>query len=428
MKTEYVIIGNSVAGVNCIEGIREEDKEGNITVISEEELYNYSRPLISYYLSGRVAKDSLAFRSMDFYRDNRVKLLLNTRAERIDTGRKQVITDKGKIRFDKLLISTGGKPFIPEIEGLSEDIQGVFTFMTLSDAEHIKSYIEQNNIKKGVILGGGLIGIKCAEGLVEKDIQVSIIEMADRLLSTTLDKQGAELIEKALKEKKQCEVITQDTIRRIESKKNALFKVILSSGREIETSLLVVAVGVKPDIQVIKDTPIMYNKGIIVDEYMRTNISETYAAGDVAEGKDMITEKYSVIAIWPVAARQGKVAGMNMAGGNVIYDGLFPMNSIDIAGVPVISFGITNPLKVDRYEIIKRIDDNCYKKIVLERNRIVGCIFIGRIERSGIFLGLIRNKIEVSNFKDELLGDDFGLLVLPAEYRKHITVGEGIEV
>ncbi|HOL22542.1 MAG TPA: NAD(P)/FAD-dependent oxidoreductase, partial [bacterium] len=178
----------------------------------------------------------------------------------------------------------------------------------------------------------------------------------------------------------------------------------------------------------VKDTFIKYNRGILVDENMGSSVNFINAAGDVAEGKDMITGNNSVIAIWPVAAKQGKVAGMNMAGSDIIYDGLFPMNAVDIVGVPVISFGITNPSETDGYEIVKERRENIYKKIVLKDNRIVGCIFLGRIERSGIFQGLIKYKIDVSRFKDELLSDDFGLLVLPAEYRKHMVRGEGIEV
>jgi len=204
--------------------------------------------------------------------------------------------------------------------------------------------------------------------------------------------------------------------------------VTLSSGKNIHTELLIIAAGVRPDITLVKDTFIKYNRGILVDEHMRTSVPFIYAAGDVAEGKDMITGNNSVIAIWPVAAKQGKVAGMNMAGSDIIYDGLFPMNAVDIVGVPVISFGITNPSETDGYEIVKERRENIYKKIVLKDNRIVGCIFLGRIERSGIFQGLIKYKIDVSRFKDELLSDDFGLLVLPAEYRKHMVRGEGIEV
>jgi len=428
MNTEYLIIGNSVAGINCISGIREIDKNGSIVVVSDENVYNYSRPLISYFLGGRLGEDAISFKGEDFYKDNKVELMNGIRAEKIDVDRKEVITSRGTIEFNKLLISTGGKPVIPSIDGYAEDIEGIFTFTNLSDAKRLDGYIKRKNIKKGVILGGGLIGLKCAEGLIERGIQVSIVEMSDRLLSMTLDKDASLFIEEMLKNKKQCDVLTKETVNRIMCDGKLLSGVTLSSGKNIHTELLIIAAGVRPDITLVKDTFIKYNRGILVDEHMRTSVPFIYAAGDVAEGKDMITGNNSVIAIWPVAAKQGKVAGMNMAGSDIIYDGLFPMNAVDIVGVPVISFGITNPSETDGYEIVKERRENIYKKIVLKDNRIVGCIFLGRIERSGIFQGLIKYKIDVSRFKDELLSDDFGLLVLPAEYRKHMVRGEGIEV
>jgi len=428
MKTNYLIIGNSIAGINCIEGIRGIDRKGGLIVLSEEDCSNYSKPLISYYLGGRIEEKSLFLKGDDFYNENNADVLYETVALGIDVEKKKVFTNKSEIEFDKLLIATGGKPIMPEIEGYSEGIKGVFTFTSLSDARKLKNYIEERKCREGFILGGGLIGLKCAEGLIDKGLKVYIIEMADRLLSMTLDRDASEIIEKGLKERSDCKVLKGDTIKRIDYKDGVISRISLMSGREIETELLVIAVGVRPNIALVKETPVKYNRGILVDEHMRTNIPYIYAAGDVTEGKDMLMDRNSVIAIWPVAARQGKIAGENMAGGSAIYNGLFPMNAVDIAGYPVISFGITNPVDADKYEIMVKKDEEEYKKIVIRDNRIVGCIFLGKIDRSGIFQGLIRHKVDISRFKDSLLDDDFGLLVLPAEYRKHMVRGEGIEV
>ena len=428
MKTDYLIIGNSVAGINCIEGIRGIDRKGSLIVLSEEDCPDYSRPLISYYLSGRIEEKSLFLKGDDFYNGNNVEVLYETVALGMDVEEKKVFTNKGAIEFNKLLIATGGKPIIPEIEGYSEDIKGIFTFTSLSDARNLKKYIEEKKCREGVILGGGLIGLKCAEGLIDTGLKVYIIEMADRLLSMTLDRDASEIIEKGLKERSECEVLKGDTIKRIDYKDGGISRISLMSGREIETELLVIAVGVRPNITPVKGTPVKYNRGILVDEHMRTNIPYIYAAGDVAEGKDMLMNRDTVIAIWPVAARQGKIAGINMAGGSAIYNGLFPMNAVDIAGYPVISFGITNPVDTDKYEIMVKREEGEYKKIVIRDNRIVGCIFLGKIDRSGIFQGLIKHNVDISRFKDSLLDDNFGLLVLPAEYRKHMVSGEGIEV
>lgn len=428
MRTKYLIIGNSVSGVNCIEGIRQVDKKGKITVVSDEKVYNYSRPLISYYLGGRLKEKDLFFKEKDFYSKNGVELLLDTKAERIDVDRKKVVTDKGVIVFDKLLVSTGGKPFIPDLKGYSAGMEGVFTFTKLDDAGKIVSYIKQNNIEEAVVLGGGLIGLKCAEGLIERGIKTVIVELADRLLSTTLDRTASGIVEKALKDKKNCEVFKKDTVEEIKTVKGKPAWVFLKSGKKIKTDLLVLAIGVRPNLDIVRETGIKRNRGVTVASRMQTSLEDVYAAGDVAEGMDGLLGENAVVAIWPVAAKQGRVAGINMAGGQAVYEGMFPMNAVDIAGVPVVSFGITNPPDAPEYEVLQKTGDGFYKKIVLKNNIIIGCIFLGKIERSGIFSGIIRDRMDVSQFKTELLSDDFGLLVLPKEYRKHMVVGEGIEV
>ncbi|MCM8759419.1 MAG: FAD-dependent oxidoreductase [Candidatus Omnitrophica bacterium] len=427
METKYLIIGNSIAGVSCIEGIRSIDNVGKIVVVSKEDIQNYSRPLISYYLAGKISENSMAFRSAEFYKENSIELILNVTALSIDTKNNTLITNTGNIRFEKLLIASGGSPIVPNIQGYSKDIQGIFTFTSFSEAKKLKKYVEEEKIDNAVILGGGLIGLKCAEGLLEHNIKIHMVELSDRLLSSTLDKDASNFIETVLMEKG-CVVYKNDTIESIYSENNKISKVKLKSGKEIETKLLVIAVGVKPETSFVKDTGIQCNRGILVDQFMKTNISNIFAAGDVAEGKNLITEKSSLIAIWPVAARQGKIAGINMAGGSAVYEGMFPMNAVEIAGVPVISFGITAVDNLENYEILKKSDGKTYKKIVLHNNKIVGSIFLGKIERSGIYAGLIKNQINVAEFKSFLLEEDFGLLILPEKYRKHIVVGDGIEV
>jgi NAD(P)H-nitrite reductase large subunit len=429
METKYLIIGNSIAGVSCIQAIREVDKKGKIAVISDEGILNYSRPLISYYLGKKVPRERMAFRDEDFYSKNRVKLILNKRAERIKLTKKEVYYDSEKVKFEKLLIAVGGKPIIPLISGLDGVKEGVFTFTKFSDVESLIKYIEKNKIKEAVVLGAGLIGLKCTEGLVERGLKVKIIELADRILANTFDKSASQILEKALANWG-CEVIKENTISEVVQKKGKIQEVLLKDGRRIKTNLLIVAVGVRPNLDLIEDTAIKSNRGIIVNEYMQTNVKDVFAAGDVAEGKDFLLEKNSVIAIWPVASKQGKVAGYNMAGKKVKYEGLFIMNSVELVGIPTISFGITNPIDEENYEVLVRKEEerNYYRKIVLKENRIVGAIFMGNIERAGIFSGLIKDKVDVSSFKQDLLSDEFGLLVLPKEYRKHLVIGEGIEV
>lgn len=423
----YLIIGYSVAAVNAIKAIRSLNDDSEITVITEEERL-YSRPLISYYVADKLTEDKLSFVEDDFDRKYKINVLYLTKANYIDTEKKQVYTNKkDKIPYDKLLITTGGKPIIPNIDGYKDDIEGIFTFTTLKDAKKLLNYIKTENVKSGVILGGGLIGIKAAEALLEKGIRLVIIDIADRLLANTFDKKASNYIEKKLAGFGG-KFLPNNTIKKIITKDNKLKSVILEDGQTIETNLLILAIGVKPNIEVLKNTNIKISIGVVVDKFMRTNVNDIYSAGDVVETQNFITNQNSVLAIWPVAAIQGKVAGLNMAGKETIYDGMFPMNSVEILGVPSISFGVTNVEEKDGFEVLSKEDENFYRKIILKDNKVVGVILVGNIDRAGLYGMLIREKLDVSKFKNELIKDDFGILVLPKDFRKHLVAKEIFEI
>ena len=428
MNTKYLIIGNSTAGVNCIEAIRKKDKKGKITVISDEKV-NYSRPLISYYLGGRITEKDLFLKGEKFYRENAVHLLLDKKVEKLDGVKKEVfLKGKNGLKYEKLLVATGGLPITPPIEGLDDKTKGVFTFSKIADAKNILNYIRENQIKDAVVLGAGLIGLKTTEALMERQIKVKIVELADKILANTFDREASLIIEKKLHQSG-CAVLKKNTVKRIEEKNGRIEKVILKDGKKIFTKLLILAIGVRPNLKIVKDTLIKTDRGILVDKFMQTNIDDVYAAGDVAQAPDFANKK-TVIAIWPVAAREGKTAGFNMSGQKEEYQPLFIMNSVQISDLPTISFGETNPQDKENCEILrkKNLKDNIYKKIVLKNGRVIGVILLNCIERAGIYGALIKEKIDVSSFKDELLKEDFGFLVLPAEFRKHFVMGEGIEI
>ena len=419
----YVIIGNSASGIAAIEAIRECDNKGKITVISDEPHFNYSRPLISYLLGKNVTLEAMPCREKDFYKNNGVKLILNKKATKLDLKQKTVVlTDKRKIPFDKLLISTGGIPIIPEIKG--SDLEGVFTFVKLVDVERIEKYINDNKVKEAIIIGGGLIGLKATEALIGLKIKVSVVELADRILSTTFDKRSSAIIEASL-EKVGCKLITNSTVLEIKRKDRKGKQLILKDKKNILADLVIVAIGVKPNIELVKDTPIKINRGILVNNFMQTSAKDIYAAGDCCEGKDSLLNMNRQIAIWPVAIKQGRIAGFNMAGVKKEYQGSFSMNSVELCGIPTVSMGESCPEGKD-YQVLEYFqeDKSMYKKVVLKENRIVGAIFVGDIERAGIYTGLIKDKIDVSSFKEYLLKEDFGLINLPKEYRKHLVAGE----
>jgi len=429
-RIRYLILGNSVAAVNCVKAIRGTDKTNDITVVSDEEPFNYSRPLLSYYLGGRITEEKLPFIDRGFYEKHGVNLILGKRAEVLDVSKKEVtLDDNTLLRYDKCLISVGGVPVVPPIEGLQEDIEGIVTFLKLKDAKILIDYIERRKIKEAVVLGAGLIGLKVVEGLVERGLKTTVIELMDRVLANTFDKEASSIIEERLAQGG-CQVIKEDTIQGIEAKQGKIAGIFLRSGRKLAASLLITAVGVRPNLEPVKGSAIRVDRGILVDRFMRTNVEDVYAAGDCAQGIDFLSKTNAVIAIWPVAARQGRIAGLNMCGIRTEYPGLFTMNSVQIIDTPTISFGLTIPPEEEGYEVLKNLDKakGVYKKIVLKDSRLVGVMLLNCIERAGVYGMLIREGIDVRDFKDQLLSNDFGLLVLPKEFRKHLVEGEGIAV
>jgi len=426
----YVIVGNSVAGVNCVEAIRSVHREGTITVVSDEDMVNYSRPLLSGFLGGKLTEDKLFFRDSDFYEKNRVNLLLSKRAERLSVSEQTVTLEDGTVLpYDRLLISVGGLPIMPPIEGLEDEVKGVFTFLKWKEARAVVGYIERKEIKEAVVLGAGLIGLKVIEGLLERGLRVTVVELTDRILANTFDDEASSILEKQLAQHG-CRVVKEDTIERIRTRGGRIRRAILGNGEEITTALLIIAAGVRPNLMLVEGTSIKTDRGILVDRFMMTNIRDIYAAGDCAQGLNLLSGDDAVIAIWPVAARQGRVAGLNMAGVQTQYSGLFPMNAVHILDIPTISFGTTNPVDGEGYEVLKRLDRErgFYKKIILKDGKVVGGILLNCVERAGVYGMLIREGIDVKDFKDQLLNDDFGFLVLPTEFRKHLVAGDGLVV
>jgi len=425
----YLIIGNSAAAVGAVEAIRHYDRQSAITIVADEPHHVYSRPLISYLLGGTVDETRMHYRPEDFYERNDVETMLGVEVTQIDVRAKTVsLAGGGQVGYDRLLIATGGKPFVPPLPGA--DLLGVYTFTTWQDARRIDHYIDDNRVESALVVGGGLIGLKTTEALIERGIAVTIVELADRILSTTFDRTASKMAESILRQH-QVEARTGTTVEEIIGRTGRVDHAVLRDGERIDCDLVLFAIGVRPNTGLIPaDSGIAIERGICVDRHMQTTIDDVYAAGDCVQAYDMLIDACRPIAIWPNAYRQGYVAGCNMAGVDKRYEGSFPMNSIEVCGVPTISVGLTDPPRDEDYEIIDKYDRDAlvYKKLVLYHNQLVGAIFVGDIDRAGIYTGLIRDGVDVRPFKEHLLSGSFGLISLPRDLRKHMVVGEGIEV
>lgn len=413
-KTKYLIIGNSAGGIGAAEAIRELDKSGTMAIVSDEPYPAYSRPLIADYLSSHRPLERMLFRSPDFYESNDIQTFLGDGVTGIDfKGHIATLASGKTLQWQKLLLATGGIPIVPDMEGLG--LSGVFSFITLDDAKAIDEFLNQYRMQaKAVVIGGGLIGASATEALLKRGVKVTIVEMKDRVLNTILDEEASSIEAGAMTELG-VEIITGHTVTAINGNLlGGVRNAVLDDGRLLDCQMVVVAIGVRPRLELVADSGIKKNRGIVVDRLMTTSQPDVYACGDVAEAYEYIYGENRLAPIWPNAYLGGRVAGCNMAGGKAEYPGGTSMNSMKYFGVDAVSAGMVVPPD-GSYEVIKEEHDGIYKKVVLKDGQIAGMVFVGDIEKSGIVYNLMKDGVDVSGFKESLVADDFGLVSLPEE-------------
>lgn len=399
----YVIIGNGAAAAGAIEGIRSQDAEGKITVVSAEKHHVYCRPLISYLLEGKTDGERMLYRPADFYEKNAAEVLYGERAEKLDPALKEVTLDSGKkLSYDRLLIATGSTPFVPPIEGL-ENVKKRHTFMTVDDAKALADDLTPDS--RVLIVGAGLIGLKCAEGIISRCKSITVCDLAPRVLSSILDSDCAAIMQAHL-EKIGIKFMLDDTAARFEDG-----KAIMNSNKTVEFDVLVMAVGVRANVSLVKDAGGETGRGIAVDEKMSTSLADVYAAGDCTESYDITSSSRRVMAIMPLAYMQGYCAGVNMAGGEEKLDNALPMNSIGFAGLHCLSAG---SYFGDCYE---ERTERGIKRLYTKDNLLKGFIIIGDVDRAGIYTSLIRNKTPLDSIDFELLKKEPSLAPFGRAYR-----------
>ncbi|MBQ6569063.1 MAG: NAD(P)/FAD-dependent oxidoreductase [Clostridia bacterium] len=402
---KYVIIGNGVAAAGCIEGIRSVDTEGEITVISEEKHEVYCRPLISYYLEGKTDPERMRYRSETFYNDMGCKVIYGRKAVKILKDEQKIELDDGtKIPYTELCIAAGSSPFVPPFEGL-DTVENKFSFMTLDDALALEQAIDKNS--RVLIIGAGLIGLKCAEGIVGRVHKVTVCDLADRVLSSILDSECAALMQKHL-EDHGIKFYLGDSAQRFDTD-----CAYMKSGEEIPFDVLVLAVGVRANTSLIKDIGGEVGRGIAVDEQMRTTVNGIYAAGDCTEGLDISIGQKRVLAILPNAYMQGHTAGVNMAGGKAAFDNAIPMNSIGFFGLHAMTAGAYDG------ELYEEKTENSIKRLFTKDGLLKGFILIGCDERAGIYTSLIREQTPLSSLNFDLLKKAATTAAFDPETRKH---------
>lgn len=385
----YVIIGNGTAAAGCIEGIRSVDQDGPVTVVSQEPRPAYCRPLISYYLEGKAAPERMNYRPADFYDETGCRVLYGQKAVSVDPAAKTVTLDDGEaLPYDALCVAAGSAPFVPPFEGL-DTVKEKYTFMTMDDALALEKATETP--KDVLIVGAGLIGLKCAEGVYGRAKSITVCDLADRVLSSILDEEGAKTVQAHL-EQHGLRFLLGNTVARFDGQ-----KAYMKNGEAVDFDVLVLAVGVKPNAALVKDAGGAVGRGISVNGRMETSISGVYAAGDCAEGEDLSCGQRRVLAIMPNACLQGRTAGVNMAGGTAEFDKAIPMNAIGFFGLHIMTAGSYTG------EVFEEKTDGGSKKFFTQDGLLKGFILIGETQRAGLYTSLIRNRTPLSDIDFELL-------------------------
>lgn len=384
----YVIIGNSAAAVGTIAGIREFDSTGNITVISDEKYHTYSRPLISYWLQGKVNDKNIMYRPADYYEQNGVTPVLGKKVTKIDTANKAVVLDDGlSVQYDKLMVATGSKPFVPPMNGL--DKVHYHTFMSYDSVKAIRSEIKSG--MRVLIIGAGLIGLKAAEALSAYNVETTVVDMADRILPSILDVRAGMKMQKHIESKgvkfilgTSADEFTEHSAR-------------LKNGVTVDFDMLIIAVGVRPNTELIADAGGNVDRGILTDLTQKTSLDDIYAAGDCTVSYDASSDTNKILALLPNAYMQGEVAGRNMAGREFRYVNAIPMNAIGFFGLHIISAG-----SYDGEEYVEETE-NTYKKLIFRENRLVGYILMGDVKRAGIYTSMIKERIDLGDINIDML-------------------------
>ncbi len=393
----HVIIGTGPAGVNAAEVLRKHDANSKITLIGGEGEPPYSRMAIPYVLSGNISEAGTRLRQEPGYYDTaRIEVIAGPVA-RLDTLHKLVELAGGNaVNYDRLLIAAGASPIKPHVPGL--DLPGVHHCWTLADMRAIEEQAgEGDNV---VLMGAGFIGSIILESLKSRGVNLTVVEVEDRMVPRMLDETAGALL-KSWCEGKGVNIRTATRIEKVEEANTGL-DIHLSDGETLGAKLLVVAAGVKPNTDFLEGSGIEVDYGILVDERQQTNIEGVFAAGDIARSRDFSTGSAVMMAIQPVAVDHARVAATNMAGGNARYQGALAMNVLDTMGLISTSFGLCHGPASEKSAVA--LDEPGYKYMRLEFDGdvLVGAQSLGLPEHIGVLRGLIQSGAPLGTWKERL--------------------------
>jgi NAD(P)H-nitrite reductase large subunit len=408
MPKRHVIVGGGTGGLNAILTIRERDGgESEITLVSAER--PYSRMVLPYYLGRSIAESHVYTLTPSRLAQLDVKTHLGRRAEKLDTGASRLTLDDGTtFEYDDLLIATGSSPVRVPVPGA--DLPGVHSFWTLEQARGVLSQIcEGSHV---VMVGAGFIAFTILNAILGLKARLTVVEIAPQILPRMLDRPGAELVERWLA-RHGVTIRTGATLAGIEEeagKKRLRFR----DGEDLTADVVIVATGIRTNLDWLKDSGVRMNQGILVDDHLRSSVPNVFAAGDVAEGRDLVTGLPALHAIEPTAMEHGRVAGANMAGANVAYRGSLLMNIVEVCHLDIASFGAWDDPAADACAALQQ-ERWAYRKLLWTGNRLTGALIAGKADDIwttndvGMLKGLVQSGSDLGRWKAHLRRNPFDI-------------------
>ncbi len=397
---EYVIVGAGPAGVIAAETLRGLDPAGRITLVGDEPEPPYSRMALPYLLAESVGEEGTHLRhGASHYADRRI-LICRDRVTRIDSEARSVALEGGgRLAWDRLLIATGSHAVRPPIPGM--ELPGVESCWTLADARRIAARARPG--ARVVLMGAGFIGCIVLEALAARGVELTVVEMEDRMLARMMDHEGGGMIRRWC-EGRGVRVLTSTRVEGAEAANGGL-RLGLSAGGALEADLVVVATGVAPNLDLLEGSGVATDFGILVDERLETSVPGVYAAGDVAQGPDFSTGERVVHAIQPTASEHGRVAAANMAGRRTPYRGSLSMNVLNTLGLVSSSFGLWQGVSGGEGAQVSDPERFRYLKLEFRDDVLVGALALGLTQHVGVVRGLIQTRVRLGPWKQRLLAD-----------------------
>jgi NAD(P)H-nitrite reductase large subunit len=404
--TKYLIIGQGAAGTSAARTLRQIDPLASVTMISAESDWFYSRVDLPDIIAGKLSPEDAILAGREQFDALKIECRIGETARRIDPAGQAVELSSGaRVPYDKLLLATGSEPVVPPMPG--GGARGVHYLWTLADTRRILE--ASRAARSAVVVGAGLIGLKTALALMERGLEVAVVEKMLHVMPQQLDETAAAI----LADKVQgagIQVVTGMQVNALETVDGKVTGVLLEQ-RRIVADMVVIAVGVRANVALGRGAGLEVGRGLVTNEFLETSAPGIYAAGDAAEIRDLLTGAPIVPATWGVAVEQGKVAALNMAGKRIAYDGAIGMNSVDIAGIPMISVGTINPAADDRQFTVQSGDT--YRKVVVRGKQVNGVLFLGNVRQAGVAANLVLRRAEIGEI--DILSSNFSFVSVMAQ-------------